>query len=172
MIVFLSKFPYPAKQRNFSGLAAEFFRGSSGIAGESDPTTSGKISFRRSRTIWSAQLAQGVQKSFCRVEVGGVEAFGKAVVNRPENSPRVGGTPLTAQKPGEAERDPQLPNQGALLARHLGRLVKAVLGRGNAAIPDLPPQHLALDTEQFGDIPLLAVFAATGRLDRLRLYRN
>ena len=127
---------------------------------------------RVSCTIWSARLAQGVEKSFCRAEVGGVEAFGKVVVNRLENSQRIGGTVLIAPKPGEAERDPQLPNQGALLARHLGRLVKAVLGRGNAAIPDLPPQHLALDTEQFGDIPLLAVFAATGRLDRLRLYRN
>ena len=79
---------------------------------------------------------------------------------------------MIAPKPGEAKRDPQLPNQGALLARHLGRLVEAVLRRGNAAIPGLLEQHLAFDAQQFRNVPLLAVFAATGRLDRLRLYRN
>jgi len=52
----------------------------------------------------SAQLAQGVQKSFCRVEVGGVESFGKGVVNRPENCLRVGGTGqlITGQNPASS----------------------------------------------------------------------
>jgi hypothetical protein len=66
-----------------------------------------------------------VEQHSCRFRV---EAFGKAVVNRLESSDRVGGTALTAQKPGKAERDPQLPNHGARLSGHLARLVKAVFG--------------------------------------------
>src|SRR5262249_35855458 len=34
-------------------------------------------------------------------------------------------------------------------------------------MPSLLEHYLALDAEQFGDIPLLAVFLSTGRLDRL-----
>src|SRR5208282_6339034 len=112
-------------------------------------------------------LVQGVEKSFCPLENGGVKAFSEAVVNRLENCHCVGGTPLTAQKPGKAESDPQLPKQGALLARHLSRSSKAICRCLNRLIRGLPQQHLALDAEQFGDIPLLAVFPSPGRFDRL-----
>src|SRR5262249_52958130 len=69
--------------------------------------------------------------------------------------------------PGEAEGDPQLPKQGALLSGHFACLVETVFGCGSGPIPGLLEQHLALDTEQFRKIPLLTVFASTGRLDRL-----
>src|SRR5262249_52901124 len=68
---------------------------------------------------------------------------------------------------GKTEGDPQLPTQGALLSSHLARLVEAVFGCGSGPIPRLLEQHLALDAEQFGDIPLLAVFPSPSRLDRL-----
>ena len=106
----------------------------------------------------SNNLAQLFEEVLRGLQVGGLEPLGEAVVNQLENFHRVGGTPLTAQKPGKAESDPQLPEQGALLARHLSRSSKAICRCLNGLIRGLPQQHLALDAEQFGDIPLLAVF--------------
>ena len=68
---------------------------------------------------------------------------------------------------GKAEGDTQFPKQGALLSGHLARLVEAVFSSSSGPIPGLLEQHLAFDAEQFGDIPLLAVFPSPGRLDRL-----
>ena len=110
---------------------------------------------------------QLLQEGFRLLQVRGGKTFGEAVVNRLENSHRIRGTPLTVQKAGKAEGDPQLPKQGALLAGHLARLVKAVFGCGSGLISGLPQQHLALDAEQLGDTPLLAVFSSPGRFDRL-----
>jgi hypothetical protein len=41
------------------------------------------------RHVERARLVQGVEKSFCRLEIGGVKSFGEAVVDRPENCHRV-----------------------------------------------------------------------------------
>src|SRR5271156_6283223 len=106
----------------------------------------------------SNNLAQLFEEVLRGLQVGGLEPLGEAVVNQLENFHRVGGTPLTAQKPGKAESAPQLPEQGALLARHLSRSSKAICRCLNHLVRGLPQQHLALDAEQFGDIPLLAVF--------------
>ena len=70
----------------------------------------------------------------------------EAIVNRLENSHRVGGTALAAQETGKAERDPQLTEQGALLSGHLA-LVKAVFCR-SGPIPGLLEQHLVLDDQR------------------------
>src|SRR5262249_43945982 len=118
----------------------------------------------RSRLGGSGQL---VQQGFRPLQVCCCKTFGEAVVNRPENSRCLGRTALTVQQPGMAEGDPKLPKQGALLSGHLTRPVEAVFGCGSGPIPGLLEQHLALDAEQFGDIPLLAVFPPHSRLDRL-----
>jgi hypothetical protein len=51
-----------------------------------------------------------------------------------------------------------------LLSGHLPRLLEAVFGGGSEPIPGLPDRHLALDTEQFGDIPARAASRLAGTL--------
>ena len=54
-------------------------------------------------------LLEGIEKSFCRFEIGGVETLGEPAVDRPQERRGISGTALIAQQPGKARRGAQFP---------------------------------------------------------------
>jgi tetratricopeptide (TPR) repeat protein len=66
---------------------------------------------------------------------------------------------LAHPQTGNAEGDAELPKKSALVAGHLGRLVKAIFGRQGGLIRGLLEQNFAFDAEQFRGIPPVPVRA-------------
>src|ERR1700732_3966772 len=65
------------------------------------------------------------------LQIRGRETFGEPIINRCKRCSRLVVATLAHPQTGDAEGDPQLPEQSALLAGHLGRLGKAIFGRQN-----------------------------------------
>src|ERR1700744_5072417 len=74
---------------------------------------------------------------------------------------------LAYPQAGKAERNPQFPEQSALLAGHLAGLDKAIFGRLAGPIRVLQEQNFAFDAEQFRDIPHLTILALAGGCHRV-----
>jgi hypothetical protein len=93
------------------------------------------------------------------LHIRGRETFGEPIVNRCKRCSRLVAATLAHPQTGKAERSPQLPEQSALLAGDLGRLVKAIFGRRGRLIGRLLEQHFAFDAKQFRSIPSVPVLA-------------
>src|ERR1700751_4665121 len=76
------------------------------------------------------QGAGGLQIRCC-------ETFGEPIINRCKRCSRLVVAALAHPQTGNAEGDPQLPEQSSLPAGHLGCLVKAILGRQGGLIRGL-----------------------------------
>ena len=79
-------------------------------------------SLSRNRGSQCGRLCERVEKGLRSLQISRVEALGEAVADRLEERPRVSGTALFAQQPGEAGGGPQFPGQGAPQARPIERL--------------------------------------------------
>ena len=78
------------------------------------------------------------------LHIRGRETFGEPIINRCKRCSRLVVATLAHPQTGNAEGDPQLPEQSALLAGHLGRLVKAIFGRQGEIDPPLAGAELRL----------------------------
>ncbi len=95
------------------------------------------------------------------LHIRGRKTFGEPIINRSKRGSRLMAATLAHPQTGNAEGDPQLPKQSALLASHFGRLIKAIFGRQGGLIRGLPEQHFAFDAEQLRGIPPVPVPALT-----------
>ena len=77
---------------------------------------------------------QFVKQGASSLHIRGRETFGEPIINRCQRCSRLVLATLAHPQTGNAEGDPQLPKQSALLAGHLGRLVKAIFGRQSELI--------------------------------------
>src|SRR5271165_6175689 len=78
---------------------------------------SGSVGARRRCCHTEPELLQTVEEGLGGFEIGGLEPFGKPLVDRLKERQRLRGTALIAHHPSEARRGAQLPGQGTLPAR-------------------------------------------------------
>ena len=72
------------------------------------------------------------RKRFGRREIGCVEAFGEAVVNRSKEGHRLSSTILIVPQPGKARGGAQFPGERGIPPRRVERSLDVMLGRGHA----------------------------------------
>jgi hypothetical protein len=113
----------------------------------------------------SKRLSKRIEERSCRFQIGGLEPFGEAVVDRLEERHALRGTALIAPEPGEARGGAQFPGKGALLARPGERLSEAILSRRRGCGFTLQQQKLTLYAEQLRNCP--AFLTALGVRDHL-----
>src|SRR3984957_8069107 len=113
-----------------------------------------------SMTSWSArpitfviQVAQSIQKLFCRDQIGGAEPLGKAVVDRLEAGEGVSLATLIAQQAGEDSCRAQSPAQHLLPARSIERLSEDALRCFGSCSRALRQQHFTPEPQQLGRDP-------------------
>ena len=125
-----------------------------------------------SRALRSSALRRhvsllGIDQGARSAQIRRRKAFREPVVDRGEYLPPFAIATLSDPQAGKAEGDPKLSKQGALLARHLARPIKPILGRRSGLTCALLQRHFALDAQQLGDVPHLAVRALPGAGHRL-----
>ena len=98
--------------------------------------------------------SQSLEKRL-RLEVGGVESLGKALVDGGQQLPRLARLALSVPQARETHRGPQLPGQRALTTRPLERLPEVILGDRGRVRSIVQQNERALQAQQFGDDPAL-----------------
>src|SRR6202030_2293152 len=84
------------------------------------------MTFLRALLATSALRGQPLKQGAGSLQIRGRETFGEPIINRCKRCSRLVVATLAHPQTGNAEGDPQLPKQSALLAGHLGRPGKAI----------------------------------------------